>query len=84
MTRETEHQQSVGVQVEINEMGYQQHREYALIEVTCWRSIEDCMTILFKETDPARGRIEPVGTLLGTVPFDMVEALESAGYEVVT
>ncbi|MCL9815640.1 hypothetical protein [Natronocalculus amylovorans] len=82
MERETVSHQGSGVQIEIRETPYKQHMEYPLVEVTWWSSIEDCTTLVFAETDPARRQLEPAGVLLGGVPTAVVTALEKSGYQI--
>lgn len=81
MTRRHVRQAATGAQVEVRERPYEQHMGRPQIEVTLWRSIDDCRTLVFEETDPARKRVEPAKTVLGSVPAEMVSALDALGYE---
>lgn len=78
------YQSRPGATVEIYERTYRQHLERPLIETRLWESLDESRTLLFEETDPARRIVEPVETVLGRIPPEVVAALESMDYELQT
>ncbi|WP_435181496.1 hypothetical protein [Halorussus sp. AFM4] len=72
------------VRVEVTERPYKQYMDAPVVEVTRWHSLTNSQTLVFVETDVAHQQLESAGTLLGTLPTDVVEALAEHGYDVVS
>lgn len=76
-------QEIEGVQVEVREEGYRQHRENPLVEVRVWESLSESYLLVFEEVDPARGTLAPSGSFIGRIPAPVITALGNLGYQFV-